>query len=85
MASGSFNVTTSNQYISGKLTWSSTANVSANTSDVTATLRLSRTNTGYTTKSTGTFFITIDGTKSTSSNIQKDIYLYSNTLCHTLH
>lgn len=84
MASGSFNVTTSNTYIKGKTTWSSTSNgSSANTSDVTATLRLSRTNTGYTTQSSGTFFITINGTKSTSSNTQRTFTYNSNTLCHT--
>ncbi len=80
MASGSFPVTTSNKYISGKVTWSSTTNTAGNYSDVTATLRLSRTNTGYKTWGDGTFTITIDG--SSKSNSGRFEFTYnSNTLC----
>lgn len=71
--SGSFNVTTSNQYISGHVSWSE-SNVSDtnNTSDVTATMYLSRTNTGYTSYGTDTFNVTINGTT------------HSNTLSYSL-
>ncbi|MBT2680058.1 hypothetical protein J7E38_13670 [Bacillus sp. ISL-35] len=63
MASGSFKVSTDNGYISGTVSWSSTENVSKNQSTVTATMRLERTNTGYTSYGTGDFFVSIDGTK----------------------
>lgn len=80
MASGSFNVTTSNKYISGKVTWSSTTNTAGNYSDVTATLRLSRTNTGYKTWGDGTFTITIDGSSKSNSGSFEFTY-NSNTFC----
>lgn len=67
MASGSFNIGTSNGYISGAVTWSSTTNVSANTSTVTATMRLSRTNSGYSTYGSGTFYLSINGVQISNS------------------
>ena len=63
MAKGSFSVGTSNKYVVGTLSWSSTPNVSANTSTVSYELRFSRTNTGYTTTGSGTFYVTINGTR----------------------
>lgn len=67
MASGTINVTTDNQYISGHISWSSTPDTPNNQSTVTATLYLSRTNTGYTTTGSGTFYITINGTSKSNS------------------
>lgn len=61
MASGSFNVSTNNTYIDGTVKWSSTTNQANNTSTVTATLYLSRTNSGYTTSGSGTFAVAING------------------------
>jgi hypothetical protein len=61
MASGSISVTTSNQYISGRIDWSSTKDIVNNKSSVTATLYLSRTNTGYTTTRKPDYTITING------------------------
>jgi hypothetical protein len=85
MASGSFPVTTKNQYISGKVEWSSVPNTAGNYSDVTATLRLSRTNTGYTTYGNGSFTMIINGDSKTNSGHFTFTY-NSNTLCvsHTV-
>lgn len=63
MASGSFTGTTSNQYITPKITWSASKNIAGNYSDVTATLTYSRTNSGFTTSGRFSGSITIDGTK----------------------
>lgn len=85
-ASGSFKVTTSNQYISGTVAWSESAVSEAdNTSKVTAKLRLSRTNTGYETWGQGSFTITINGSSKTNSGSFSFTY-DSNTLCveHTV-
>ena len=59
--------TTSNQYIDAKIEWSVVGDIKTNTSKVTATLMYKRNNTGFTTKGTGSFSITIDGTKYTSN------------------
>jgi hypothetical protein len=67
MASGSIAVSTGNQYISGHLDWSSTPDTVNNRSTVTATMRLSRTNSGYTTTGSGSFTITINGVSYTNS------------------
>ena len=85
MASGSFNVSTSNQYIKGKIEWSSVQDIDKNQSTVTATLRLSRTNTGYTTEGRGSFTITINGNSKTNDNGGSQfVFTYnSNTLCVT--
>ena len=65
--SGSFTVTTSNRYISGKVEWEeSSVSEANNTSKVTATLYLKRTNTGYTTWGQGSFTITINGNAKSS-------------------
>ena len=60
MASGTIYGSTGNQYIDSKIEWSSTANVSTNTSTVTATLYYKRNNSGYTTSGTGNFTIIMD-------------------------
>ena len=67
MASGTITGSTGNQYIDAKIVWSSTANNSANTSSVTAALYYKRNNTGYTTYGSGTFSITINGSKKTNT------------------
>lgn len=61
MASGSFNVTTSNRYVLGTVNWRSTPNTGGNYSEVYVEMRFSRTNTGYTTYGTGTFGLYVDG------------------------
>jgi hypothetical protein len=58
---------TGNQYIDCRIKWSSTPTTSSNTSKVTATLQYKRNNTGFTTYGTGSFSITIDGTKTSTS------------------
>ena len=85
MASGSFLVTSSNGYIDGTLSWSSTPNTAGNYSDVTASLRMRRNNSEYTgtTVSTGTFTINIDGSPNTSASTQITLSYNSNTLVHT--
>ena len=67
MASGTIYGSTGNQYIDSKIEWSSTANTSANTSTVTASLYYKRNNTGFTTQGTGSFVLTIDGQKTSAS------------------
>lgn len=79
MASGSFNVSTDNTYIKGNVSWSSTENVSANTSSVTATLILERTNTGYTTSGSGTFYLEINGVD-ISDSLSYSLSYNSNTV-----
>lgn len=61
MATATINGSTGNEYIDSKIVWSSTANNTANTSTVTASLYYRRNNTGYTTYGTGSFSITIAG------------------------
>ena len=63
MAGATINGSTGNQYIDAKIVWSSTPDNQANKSTVTAALYYKRNNTGFTTSGTGTFSITIDGTK----------------------
>lgn len=79
--SGSFSVTTNNGYISGHVDWSesniSTAN---NTSTVTATMYLSRTNSGYTSYGTDNFYVTINGTQINSGNESYSLTYNSNTV-----
>lgn len=67
MASGTITGSTGNQYIDAKIEWSSKANTTANTSAVTAALYYKRNNTGYATSGTGTFSITINGTKTSAT------------------
>lgn len=67
MASGTIYGSTGNQYIDSKIEWTSTANTSANTSTVTASLYYKRNNTGFTTQGTGSFVLTIDGQKTSAS------------------
>lgn len=61
MASGSFNVTTSNTYVVGTVSWSSTPYTSENYSDVRVEWRFSRTNSGYETYGNGTFGLYVNG------------------------
>lgn len=70
MASGSIYGTTSNKYIESAIDWTSSINAVNNTSEVTAKLFYRRTNTGYTTEGTGSFSITINGTKKTASGVK---------------
>ena len=61
------NGSTNNQYIDSRIVWSSTPSTLDNSSKVTATLQYKRNNTGFTTSGTGSFSITIDGTKTSTS------------------
>lgn len=74
MASEIIYGSTANAYIESKIEWSSTANTTANTSAVTASLYYRRTNTGYKTYGTGTFSVTIDGTK---TSVTKELSIES--------
>lgn len=67
MASATINGSTGNEYIDAKVVWSSTPNTTANKSTVTATLYYKRNNEGFTTYGTGTFSVTINGVKATST------------------
>jgi len=67
MASGSFNTSTSNQYVQGTVTWGSTPNTGGNYSDVWVEWRFSRTNSGYETYGNGTFGIYVDGQQSVNT------------------
>lgn len=80
---GSFNITTSNQYIVGVVNWYEyDINESTNKSKVHAELRLSRTNSGYETWSTtGGYNLSIDGqTFYGAATKDKKITYNSNTL-----
>ena len=59
--------TTNNEYIDSRIVWSSTPSVLTNTSKVTATLQYKRNNTGFKTSGTGSFSITIDGSKASTT------------------
>lgn len=61
MASGGFDLSTSNPYVKGRVNWSSTANTNENYSNVYVEMRFSRTNSGYTTYGSGTFGIYLEG------------------------
>lgn len=65
MASGSFYVDTSNEFVRGEVSWNSILDEANNRSSVTVTLKFSRTNTGYTTTRTPDCYIRI-GESSTS-------------------
>ncbi|AGY48494.1 tail protein [Bacillus phage Spock] len=79
MASGSFNVTTSNRYVLGTVNWSSTPNTGGNYSEVYVEMRFSRTNTGYTTYGNGTFGLYVDGQQAVNTTSFSFTY-NSNTL-----
>lgn len=80
--SGTFYGTTGNEYIRPKIVWKATQSVSGNYSTVTATLYYSRTNSGYTTKGTGSFSLTINGNKASASKAVTITY-NSNTVAIT--
>jgi hypothetical protein len=61
------NGSTGNEYIDAKIEWSYTQDKSTKKSTVTATLYYKRNNTGFTTSGTGTFSITINGTKTSAT------------------
>ena len=65
--SGTITGKTNNDNIAPKIVWSATQSLTGNYSTVTATLYYSRTNTGYTTKGTGSFSLTINGKKASAS------------------
>lgn len=63
MASGNFTGTTSNNYITARVLWTSTANNEKNTSDVTVTLQVKKsTASSGTTYGTGAWTVLINGT-----------------------
>lgn len=85
MASGSFNFTTNNQYIVGKVSWTSTPNTANNSSSVTATVTMWRTNSGYTTDRIWNTTLTINGNGKTEE--KRHVLTYnSNTtiMTHTV-
>lgn len=87
MASGTISLGTSNQ-IQGRIKWSSSSNgTDANSSEVTATIQVKRTN-SYTTTGTWTGSLTIDGTKKSYSKYKEvsdsyvTLYSFSKTVKH---
>ncbi len=80
MAGGTINGSTNNQYIKCKIEWTSTKNVSANTSSVTAKLYYWRTNTGYRTYGAEKYTLTINGvSKSVERSYSEGIELTNST------
>ena len=79
---GSFYGTTANSRIKPKIEWSAVQSVAGNYSDITATLRYSRTNTGYTTGGTWEGTIGID-TQTFSERRYIEITHNSNTVAIT--
>lgn len=77
--SGSFTGTTSNQYIQPKIAWSVVQSISGNYSDVTATLTYSRTNSGFTTSGKWSGSITINGTTTSGSSGENQLYITQNS------
>lgn len=77
--SGSFTGSTSNIYVQPKITWSAVQSISGNYSDVTATLTYSRTNSGYTTSGKWSGSITINGTTTSGSSGNNQIYITQNS------
>lgn len=79
---GSFNITTSNQYIVGTVSWKETnINETNNTSIVTVELRLSRTNNYTSATGYGGYYVVIDGTSTyVAADYDDKITLNSNTL-----
>jgi hypothetical protein len=65
------NGSTGNQYIDAKIDWSYTQDKATKKSTVTAALKYKRNNTEYTTSGTGTFSITINGTKKSETKYLK--------------
>lgn len=71
--------TTNNGYIDAMIDWSATQSIEGNYSDVTATLKYSRNNTGYTTYGRWTGSITINGTTKTVSSASDRITITYNS------
>lgn len=62
MASGNFTGSTNNQYITPRILWSSTSNTTANTSDITVTFQLYKSNASSSaTSGTGSWTLNING------------------------
>lgn len=85
MAGGSIAVSSNNQYISGRIDWSSSPNAATNTSTVSVWLYLRRTNTGHTTSGNGTFTVTVNGTNISNTtgftlSYGKDTLLVANSV-----
>lgn len=83
MASGSIMGTTSNSSITARILWESTANASANTSDVTVTLQVKKsTATTSTTSGTGAWTVLINGV---TYNFSKTISIPPNNTYVTVY
>lgn len=77
---GSFSVATDNTHVVGTVSWTeNSTDIANNTSIVTATMKLSRNNTGFTTYGTGSFYVTINGVK-TPKTLSYTITYNSNTI-----
>lgn len=68
MASGSFDLSSSNQYVHLWCEWSSSANVSSNSSSVVVKLYGRRTNSGYTTYGSGSASVKVGNSSLSESN-----------------
>ena len=76
MASGSFTGSTSNQYITPRIVWSTVTHVNTNTSDLTATFQLKKSSSlTAVTSGTGRWTIELDGKK---YNFNKNVTLTTN-------
>lgn len=83
MASGTITGTTSNNYITSKIVWSSTANIASNTSDVTVTFQLCKSSASTApTYGTGSWTLNINGTAYT---INKAITISNNNTFVTVY
>ena len=79
MASGSFTGSTSNNYITPRILWSSTPNTTANTSDITVTFQLHKSSaSSSTTYGTGSWTLKINGVEYKFSKYQKFFILLFN-------
>lgn len=72
--SGSFSGSTNNQYIKPTIEWSAVQSIDGNYSDVTATLKYSRTNTGYTTSGTWSGGIVVNSSTTVGSKYLEITY-----------
>lgn len=83
MASGSFTGSTSNQYITPRIVWSTVTHVNTNTSDLTATFQLKKSSSlTAATSGTGRWTIELDGKK---YNFNKNVTLTTNDTWITIY
>lgn len=68
---GLINGTTSSEFIAVRVEWSVSQNKSINVSNLRVDLKYKRTNTGYETYGTGTFYLNINGTSRTATKTLK--------------